>query len=379
MKPFVFIMSSLHSWDDGRIFYREALSLSEKYEITYCGIGDFDFKEVENISIYGLPERKEIIKRPLNWFKLLRMALRTQASVYHFHDPELILVGIIIKLLKKNSKIIYDVHENVSATIQGKIWIPKFFRRIVTYLWPIFEVYFVRFIDGVVAASEDISTKFQKFQDKVVVIRNFPYKFHRCDDSNLVERKYSVCNNSFTLIYTGSLMRAKGILEIVKAIKYVDKSYNIKLVLTNDFRDSDFEKEVKNIADDRVIFTGRLSYRRVYEYIRMSDVGLACYHPIPNYVNGINRMLKIFEYMLMGLPIIISNFPQWKDFVARHQCGISVDPMDPRAIAKAIERLISYPEEKVKMGENGKKAVMEKYNWEMESQKLVRFYEKLLK
>ena len=123
IKKTVFIMSSLHNWDDSRIYYREVLSLLKEYKIVLCGVGNFNLKEIGDIKIYGLPQQKKLYKRFFIWIRLLKLALTTHASVYHFHDPELILVSIIIKIVKKNSKIIYDVHENISTTIEEKIWI----------------------------------------------------------------------------------------------------------------------------------------------------------------------------------------------------------------------------------------------------------------
>lgn len=108
-----------------------------------------------------------------------------------------------------------------------------------------------------------------------------------------------------------------------------------------------------------------------------ADAGIVCLHPMVNYLLGLP--VKMFEYMAVGLPVIASNFPLWKKIVEENNCGICVSPLNPEEIAKAIEYLIEYPEEAKKMGENGRKAVLEKYNWENESKKLLKIYEKLFK
>jgi len=59
---------------------------------------------------------------------------------------------------------------------------------------------------------------------------------------------------------------------------------------------------------------------------------------------------------------IASNFPLWKEIVEGNNCGICVNPLDTRDIAKAIKHLIDNPDEAREMGENGRKAVLEKYN-----------------
>jgi len=79
------------------------------------------------------------------------------------------------------------------------------------------------------------------------------------------------------------------------------------------------------------------------------------------------------------LPVIASNFPLWKEIVEGNNCGLTVDPMDPKAIAWAVEYLLERPELMEEMGRNGRNAVLEKYNWEKESIKLLNLYRSLVK
>ena len=74
----------------------------------------------------------------------------------------------------------------------------------------------------------------------------------------------------------------------------------------------------------------------------------------------------------------VSNFSLWKGIVEGNRCGITVDPLGPKEIAQAIEYLLTHPEEARQMGENGRRAVEEKYNWEKETEKLLALYEELL-
>jgi glycosyltransferase involved in cell wall biosynthesis len=107
-----------------------------------------------------------------------------------------------------------------------------------------------------------------------------------------------------------------------------------------------------------------------------SKAGIVTFHPLPNHIDA--QPNKMFEYMSAGLPIITSNFPLWKEIVEGNSCGICVNPLDPEEIGKAIEYIISHSNEAEKMGQNGKKAVLEKYNWQVEEKKLFEVYEELL-
>ena len=83
--------------------------------------------------------------------------------------------------------------------------------------------------------------------------------------------------------------------------------------------------------------------------------------------------------MAAKLPIITSDFPLWTEIIDGNHCGLVVDPKNPNEIAEAMEYLIIHPEEARRMGENGRRAVIEKYNWQREEQNLLRLYEVLLK
>jgi len=95
-------------------------------------------------------------------------------------------------------------------------------------------------------------------------------------------------------------------------------------------------------------------------------------HPTTNYFESLP--VKMFEYMSAGIPVIASNFPLWKEIVEGNKCGICIDPQSPEEIAKAVEYLLNNPEIAKQMGENGRKVVEEKYNWENEGKKLLEVY-----
>jgi glycosyltransferase involved in cell wall biosynthesis len=112
--------------------------------------------------------------------------------------------------------------------------------------------------------------------------------------------------------------------------------------------------------------TGYLPYREMYEALCRGSIALLVFQP--DYYNAyIGLPNKLFDYMLCGLPIVASDFPEIRKVVEGAGCGVLVDPTDPGAIAEAIVYLLEHPEEARRMGENGRVAVLERYNWgEME-------------
>jgi glycosyltransferase involved in cell wall biosynthesis len=110
--------------------------------------------------------------------------------------------------------------------------------------------------------------------------------------------------------------------------------------------------------------------------LRKMDAGIVCFQPLPFCRVALPN--KIFEYMAAALPVVASNFPLWREIIEGNSCGLCVDPEDPNDIAQAVRYLYGHPEERRKMGENGYRAVREKYNWEKEGEKLVALYKSLL-
>jgi glycosyltransferase involved in cell wall biosynthesis len=126
-----------------------------------------------------------------------------------------------------------------------------------------------------------------------------------------------------------------------------------------------------------VKFLGYLNREDVNKILSESKVGLVTLHPIPNYLESLP--VKMFEYMSAGIPVVASDFPLWKEIIEGNKCGICVDPLNPKEIAKAVNYIIDNPKEAQKMGENGKKAVENKYNWKIEEKKLLNLYKGILK
>jgi glycosyltransferase involved in cell wall biosynthesis len=153
---------------------------------------------------------------------------------------------------------------------------------------------------------------------------------------------------------------------------------NVRLNLVGEFNEKDTETEVKNydgwVKVNELGFLGRDGVANV---MSSSKAGIVTLHPIINYIDALP--VKMFEYMAAGLPVISSNIKLWKEIVEGNNCGICVNPFQPKEIANTIEYMISHPNEAEAMGRNGKKAVLENYNWAIEEKKLFEVYKELTK
>jgi glycosyltransferase involved in cell wall biosynthesis len=126
---------------------------------------------------------------------------------------------------------------------------------------------------------------------------------------------------------------------------------------------------------DRVTFAGPLGRVEVAAELQKAYAGLVILHPEPNYLAS--QPVKLFEYMCAGIPVIVSDFPVCREIVDGAKCGILVNPLDPAETARAVEFLLTHPEEAAEMGRRGYQAVRERYSWANEEKTLLRFYSDL--
>ncbi len=368
----VCILSSVHSALEPRIFHKQSKTLKGiGYDVSI--IAQHDKDEIANdIKIIALLKPKNRLQRihklPI---KVLRLAFQEKADIYHFHDPELIPTGVVLKLLGK--KVIYDVHEDYGKQILSKPYLPKITRNAIACLTKTIEYMSSNIFDGIITATDDILKNFTHHK-KAISVRNFPVLSTYLYVKKLNDNERDV----FNLIYIGGVTEIRGISQIIKALEFIDSNRKFKLILCGRFYPPDYEREVRGLKGfEKVEYLGWKDPHDIPEFLIRADAGIVCFLPEPNYIKAMP--IKLFEYMATGLPVIASNFPLWKEIVEGNKCGICVDSLKPEDIAKAIKYLIDHPRIRKEMGKNGRKAVIEKYNWEREKKKLINLYRELLK
>jgi len=358
-------MTSGHFFNDPRIFHKECRTLAQQgFEVHFIA-PDGPEKIESGVHIHGIPGGSIRIKRMfVTTYRVYRKAKEIDAHIYHFHDPDLILAGLLLK--KAGKKVIYDVHEDVPRQILSKQWIPKPLRKFVSRLFETLEKAVSKKFDGIIAATPFIAQRFERYGCNTEVICNFP----EVDELILDESIPFPQENS--VIYIGGYSRVRGLFHMIEAIGMTD----YRLYLAGYFLEKSDIDAVKSMSGwKKTVELGFLNRDQIRQYFARSRAGLVVLHPIVNYLEA--YPVKMFEYMSAGLPIIASNFPLWREIVEGNQCGICVNPLNSEEIKQAIEWIMEHPEEAEKMGQNGRRAVEEKYNWEKEGQKLMAFYNRL--
>ncbi len=370
MKQKVCVLTTVHSPFDMRIYHKEIHSLLKAgYQITLVAPTEKGLTK-KNFKLVPLMKHSSVLKRIfLSNFQPLSLALKSKSDVYHFHDPELIFVGLTLKVLGK--KVIYDVHEDYETAILSKTYLKPPIRKVVSFIFNLFEKNLSRFFDAIIVPSENIKAKFCLYNPRTVLVRNYPW-LKDFKDINFETNREST---SFKLIYVGSLTRIRGIKEIVQSLELLPDDVN--LILAGKFHSKKFEKEILSLpAFKKVTYLGQIPPEKVGSLLSSANVGLVTLYPKSNYLEALPT--KLFEYMAAGLPVIVSNFPEYKKMIKKGGFGLVVDPKKPEEIATAVKILKEQPELRKEMGKRGREAFLNKYNFELEEKKLLKLYQELI-
>lgn len=362
------VITTVHPPDDVRINKEIRTILKAGHKVSFIAPhGKFEIKGVNYIPISKYNSR---LKRFFFSAKdALKEAIRVDADIYHFHDPELIRIGM--KLKKAGKKVIYDIHEDYPSVILQKTWIPKFLRKIAAKITDIMEKKGVSIFDGIVVTVPQVMSRFKKINN-FAILPNFP---ELAMFSNISKNRQ---NDKMRFVYIGSLDEDRAIIEMIKAYELlIKKGYEIEFHLAGPIyteKIRSFIQKVKGVLNG-FHYYGRIPYDRVLEITANSDIGMLVIHRGKSKENS--SPLKMFEYMAFGLPIIASDFNYWKEFLENPSCALYVEPESVEDIAKKMEMLINDKSLRKNLSIAAREKI-NKYTWESVENDLIELYRKVL-
>ncbi|MBC2245638.1 glycosyltransferase family 4 protein [Listeria booriae] len=365
----VFVYSSVHVWNDTRIYYKEIETLLQAgYQVDQMAVETTQQPEPRQNLIQNLFEKGSRVKRLARWFTIYKAIRKSDAKYYHFHDPELLLLLPILR--KRGGVFIYDMHENFPKALETKAWIPKRFRKPLAKIMKRVEQKCLALCDSVIFAESSYKKDYPYVTQKKKDILNYPIYQEIIQPKKKAEQ---------TLLYVGGIEENRGLWIMLEALNSLKQSgyEKLKLKLVGPISEVDNEKidtfVTEHSLTSNVERLGRIPNAEINEHMATATIGLCLLKPIPNYMESMAT--KMFEYMSAELPMIVSDFPMWSDLMEETKSGFSLNPLDAKEVTIAIELLLGNMVLRQKMGANGRHHYEKFYNWTGEGEKLLALYE----
>lgn len=373
----IFIVSPIHKWDDVRVFKKEAMTLSESgMEVTLYAKSPKDFVK-DKIQIRSVSkERQPLFKRIKDQFKLFKILKNGRPDVVHFHNPDTLPLAIISKYVFKY-RVIYDTHEDFSKRILMREWIPKIFRYPIAKSIELLEIMACYLLDDVIVTQDNLK---EKYKNKPKVILNAPVISEKdFEKSKIISEGLSI-SNKFKFVYIGGISKSRGIEEFLDAYLIFSEKYGIES--SEFYLIGPIQVEYLNYLKSQkkwelVKYLGELPQEEAFAYLIKSDVGICTILDVGDHKN--TSANKLYEYQRYMKPFIATDFPKWKKELEHVGSGIFVNPQDKNELSNAMEFLYRNRDECEKMGGKGLEYIEQKFNWDIESKKLLDIYKELLK
>jgi len=301
-------------------------------------------------------------------FRLIKEALTNNYDIYYCHELDPLVYSLLLNKITKKP-IIWDCHEylvpmkkelqgNLAATITNimlNIAAPR--------------------VNHIVTVDNNLGKQLSRL-NKVTVLPNYPnLKYFNLDETRKISKKNEI-------IYVGSLTRKRGLKVMLEAMKKVREKIDAKLTIVGGFNNSELKKwaiEYDKKHNLSIDWKGWVDYRKLAPLISKAKLGLSLLQNDTGKVEdryGRGFPTKIFEYLMMGIPLISHNNPDVEKILHLGKCGKCVDSSNVNEISDTIIHTFEN-EDLLTMGESGRKFVIDKFTWEKNESKLVEIIKKL--
>lgn len=302
---------------------------------------------------------------PIWWLFVIFQLFAEKWDAVHAADFDTFVPALIIAKIKRK-RIIYDIFDFYADMIGFPI-LPKMSRKFIAKI----DRFLMKFANIIIIPDESRREQIGKSITKhAVIIVNSPNE--DILDETVVEKEK---NKKFAIFFGGGVTKSRYIDKVCLAVKDL---YDVELIIMGpcpqdyDKKLQEISRNIKNVK----LFLKWAPYKEIIRQTINADLLFALYdsnNPNQKY----SSPNKLFEAMMCGKPILVSDGTSMTDIVREHNCGIVVDHRDVTEIRDAIIKLKDNPQLCKQLGENGRKAYEEEYNWAIMEKRLINTYKKI--
>jgi len=369
-------VSTLHSRDDARIVVREIGTLTRLYGskvalVVADGLGNEtvcqgeDFFQIFDI---GTNTRGRIYRASVFQLRCFKAVNALKPELVHFHDPELVLLGLLMKT--RGAKVIYDAHEHLPNQILAKDWIPLSVRKYVAYIAGKLDTTLSHFFDAIICATPEIEKRFDGRLTGVLL--NYPLQ----SEFNSTPEKTEE-TKTFRMVYVGGIALDRGIKQMIEVVGILsERGRQVELCIAGQWDESLLESCSGVNGWKQTVILNKIKRNEVLDLLHSSDVGFLLLDPTPNHLDSMP--VKLFEYCGAGLPTIASNFPKMRSLIEERKIGLVVDSQDVLACCSAVETMMDDLPLSQEFSKNARSLIDKSWNWESQERILENLYAEVL-
>lgn len=294
----------------------------------------------------------------------IKYGLKIKPQLINCHSLTVLVSGVVLKLFT-GAKLVYDTHElETEKAGMGNV------RRIIAKLW---ERFLIQFVNGVITVSPSINDWYIKTYklNNCVCVRNIPYQQINAPSKNSILRdEFKIESDAIIYIYQGLFSRGRGIELMLSTFEKLP--INNHLILMG-YGPLEVLIQKYTAQFPNIHFKAAVAPADIIKYTSSCDVGIVLIENISlSYYYSLAN--KVFEYMLSGLPIITSNFPDMQNLVTTYNCGWSIEP----SIEQLKKIILQLTTQEIENKKNNLSTINKNLCWEKEECKLQQFYKQLV-
>ena len=370
------LLNVLHDALDKRMYHKIARSLIDAgHEVVSIAPGADEaaktLDKADGVHFIPIPAAQSFAGRLVSVVRLVRLGRRQGADVYIAPEPESWVAALLIKLTV-GGKVVLDMHEHIPSEFAK--FFPRFLRPGVSWTTVRFMRLFARFTDLILLTRGSFDDFWTGLSTPRATVINTNHLQPRClEIPEVLRERYA---GRPTLIHQGIFGDIRGSYQLLESMKRVSAAVpEVQCIVLGRYAYGDeqaYRDAIRDAGlDEAISMIDAVPYAEVPAYIAVSRIGLILFQPgLPNHTLAMPH--KLFDYMREAKPVIAPAFSlEVARIVREADCGILVDVTAPQAIADAMLDLLRDPGKAERLGQNGRRLVEEKYNWQQDEKRLL--------
>jgi len=308
------------------------------------------------------------------WRKFIfRLFENERFEAIHIHDLPLCAIGMEIKT-RYGVPLVIDLHENWPALIRNAVHTRTFAGRLLSS-----NKQWIKYEQKMLMKADHIITIVEESRERIYSLGIDPEKICLVPNTVNIQNIPTIAvdnkPDSFTVFYGGTINKHRGLQIVFKAIKKLaDKNIYVNLWIAGD---GSYKKELEELSyllniDPNITFFGHKPFNEMLKLLAVCDIAIIPHLRTEN--NDASSPNKLFQYMYLEKPVISSNCNSLKRIIKETGAGFVYQHDSPDDLASLIEKLVNDRGLFENTGKNGKRAVLQKYNWKNDKSRLINLY-----